>query len=617
MSLVSLPVDQLAGVTLGRYRVEQLLGCGKLNAIYTVRQQGQDSEGMLTVFIIPDHFSSLARERFMNRFQQEMALLKQLQHPYILPVYDYGEQYGYPYFVTPLVTSGSLAKTLKQQTRFAPAQALEILKQVSEGLDFAHSAGIVHGSLKPANILLNDEQKVLIAGFGLVRILAMHGIEHSEHPYAHLFSIAGTFLGAPEYLAPEVVEGAPGDARSDVYALGIVLFELLSGRPPFSGSDPLAVALQHVQQPVPSLKEVYPDASPALDLVLQQALARDPAQRFSSAGRLAHAFERVLQLQEVAEKPPAAAPRNAAAMGDAVTMPPTVNWFEEELMASSQQGMMQADPASAATQAIQSEMAPPEAPSAPDGAGAVDPFVWWSTTSLPATKAAETGTLNPGPRPGRLRTKRGRAPDKSRRRTVALLATGGVIAAGVLGAGGLSLAHLLKHQSGQTATQKGAQTPATANTRATQPQSTPASTATSAPTSTPTAQQKQKQPTSAVSPTPTMQPPTPTPTPGHTGTVIGSTNQGTNTARLFTNPADGRGSWLIHLPGGSFVAFERACTHQGVPVNYNAGSGKLVCPAHGAIFDPANGAQVVRGPANRPLASVPIHVNGDGTITTG
>jgi len=613
MSLVSLPIDQLAGVTLGPYRVEQLLGCGKLNAVYTLRQQGRDEEEMLTLFIIPDQLSSLARERFMNRFLQEMSLLKQLQHPYILPIYDYGEQYGYPYFVTPLVSSGSLAKVLKQQIRFTPAQALEILKQVSEGLDFAHHAGVVHGALKPANILLNDEQKVLIAGFGLGRILAMQGIEHSEHPYAHLFSIAGTFLGAPEYLAPEVVEGAPGDARSDVYALGIVLFELLAGRPPFSGGDPLTVAMQHVQQPVPSLKEVYPDASPALDLALQQALARDPAQRFSSAGRLAHAFERVLQLQEVAEKPPAAAPRNAAAAGDAVTMPPTVNWFEEELIASRQQGTMQADPASATTQAVQSGVVFPEAQSASAGAGAVDPFVWWTTTALPETKAAEAGTLNPGPRSGRSRTKRGRALDKSRRRTVALLATGGVIAVGVLGAGGLSLAHLLKHHTGQTATQ----TPATANTQATQPQNTPMSTATSAPTTTPTAQHKQQQPTSTASPTPTMQPPTPTPTPGHTGTVIGSTNQGTNTAKLFTNPADGRGSWLIRLPGGSFVAFERACTHQGVPVNYNAGSGKLVCPAHGAIFDPAAGARVVRGPANRPLASVPIRVNGDGTITTG
>jgi serine/threonine protein kinase/nitrite reductase/ring-hydroxylating ferredoxin subunit len=616
MSLLSLPVDQLAGASLGLYRVEQLLGCGKLNAIYTARLQEQDSEGMLTVFIIPDQFSPQAREQFMSRFQQEMSLLRQLQHQYILPVYDYGEQYGYPYFVTPLVTSGSLAKALKQQTRYSPAQALEILKQVAEGLDFAHSAGVVHGSLKPANILLDDEQKVLIAGFGLVRMLAMRGIGHLDQPYAHLFSIAGTFLGAPEYIAPEVVEGAPGDARSDVYALGIMLFELLSGRPPFSGSDPLTIAMQHVQQSVPPLQEVCPDVPPALDLVLQQALARDPAQRFSSAGKLARSFERVLQLLELAQNPPPTAIHSAAVMGDAVTLPPTINWFEEEMPPGNRQDITQA-----AYKDDASQTSRPEAPAAPDNTQTFDPFAWWSITSIPTPKMPEAGTFNQGATSTRSPAHRRRTPDKMRRRTVALLATGGVIVVGALGAGGLSLAHLLKHSPGQTGTDMRTRTPTTgpasANTQATQPQNTPASTATSAPTSTPTAQQKQTQPTPAASPTPAMQQPTPTPMPGHTGTVIGSTSQGVNTARLFTNPADGRGSWLIHLPGGSFVAFERACTHQGVAVNYNAGSGKLVCPAHGAIFDPANGARVVQGPANRPLASVPIHVNGDGTITTG
>jgi serine/threonine protein kinase len=613
MSSVSLPVDQLAGTTLGRYRVEQLLGSGNLNAVYTVRELEQGSAEMLTAFIIPAQFSPHARAQFLSRFHQEMSLLKQLQHPYILPVFDYGEQYGCPYFVTPLITSGSLAKALKQQTRYTPAQVLEILKQVAEGLDFAHSAGVVHGSLKPANILLNGEHGVLIAGFGLVHILAMRGIEQSDQPYAHLFSIAGTFLGAPEYIAPEVVEGAPIDARSDVYALGIVLFELLSGRPPFSGTDPLTVAMQHVQQPVPSLKEVCPDLPPALDLVLQQALARDPAQRFSSAGRLARALERVLQLLEVAADMPAPATHNKT-MGDAATLPPTINWFEEELPPGNQQGTTQA--ASAASPAFQAEVAAPKAYTAQDDAKAVDPFVWWSTTSMAAAKAPEAGTFNQGPATAQHSVRRRQAPDKMRRRTVALLATGGVIAAGVLGAGGLSLAHLLKQSPGQTGTNMGSHTPtsgsASSNTQATQSQNTPTSTTSAKPTS--TAQHKQNQPTSSP---PTKQPPTPTPTPGHTGTVIGSASQGANTATVFSNPADGRGSLLIHLPGGSFVAFERACTHQGVAVNYNAGTGKLVCPAHGAIFDPTAGARVLRGPANRPLASVPIHVNGDGTITTG
>jgi len=109
--------------------------------------------------------------------------------------------------------------------------------------------------------------------------------------------------------------------------------------------------------------------------------------------------------------------------------------------------------------------------------------------------------------------------------------------------------------------------------------------------------------------------PTPTPAPQHSGTVIGHTNQATNSAQNFTNPADGNASTLIHLPDGRFVACERACTHAGVPVDYDAGSHTLVCPAHGAVFDPSNGFSVTQGPANSPLPGVSINVNADGTIT--
>jgi Rieske Fe-S protein len=116
---------------------------------------------------------------------------------------------------------------------------------------------------------------------------------------------------------------------------------------------------------------------------------------------------------------------------------------------------------------------------------------------------------------------------------------------------------------------------------------------------------------------PTSQPPSPTPTPAHTGVVIGYSSQPGNSANDFINPADGSASTLIHLPNNNFAAYETACTHQGVPVHYNPATHKLVCPKHGAIFDPANAGRVLQGPARRPLPSVAIRVNGDGTITTG
>jgi Rieske Fe-S protein len=109
----------------------------------------------------------------------------------------------------------------------------------------------------------------------------------------------------------------------------------------------------------------------------------------------------------------------------------------------------------------------------------------------------------------------------------------------------------------------------------------------------------------------------PTPTPSHTGTVIGNAAQTVNTANDFNNPIDGKASLLVHLPSNNFVAFEKACTHEGVPVYYDQGSHMLVCPAHGSVFDPVNGGKVIQGPANRPLPVVTIRVNADGTITTG
>ncbi|MBV9617250.1 MAG: serine/threonine protein kinase, partial [Ktedonobacteraceae bacterium] len=323
------PVDQLVGKALGHYEVKQLLGHGNVNAVYAAQHQSQGQTVMLTAFTIPETFSSQARERFLTRFTQVASSLVRLDHPYILPTYDFGTQFGYPYLVTPFVSGGSLARVLRQETRCTPERVLPILKQIAEGLAYAHQNGIVHGTLKPATVLLDDEQNVRITGFGLANILKLRGIEATDSPHAHLISVAGAFLGAPEYIAPEVVQGTPADTRSDVYALGIILFELLAGKPPFSGNDPFAIAAQHIQQSVPSLQTLCSDVLPALDLVVQRAVERDPAQRFQSVSRLANAFERVLAVIHGATIPKETAKEAASPTTDEMTMPPTVNWDEE------------------------------------------------------------------------------------------------------------------------------------------------------------------------------------------------------------------------------------------------------------------------------------------------
>jgi len=411
-----------------------------------------------------------------------------------------------------------------------------------------------------------------------------------------------------------------------------MLFELLSGTPPFSGTDSLEMALKRIEQPAPSLHMRYPEIPETLALVVNKALERNPSQRYQHAGELATAFEHALH-GATAKQAPAAMARQVR-QDTQITMPPTVNWFDEDMLTSRKwQAMQPADGGNGSVVAPQAMPEKPIQPTQADVIPGVDPFALWSATS------AKTEALTPGMftrRPtvslsaGRRRP-RPRPAQADRRRLVKLIVVG-TVTAGVIGAGGISFAHFMQSvkqvqsrvanapATGPTQTTQG-NTPATGPTQGTQNQNTP--TAGKTPTAQPSSTQKaQPSPTAHATqqptPKPTQPPPTPTPKPpSHTGTVIGYTSQATNSAKSFSNPADGQGSLLIRLPNGNFVACERACTHVGVAVNYDSGSHQLLCPAHGAIFDPLNGFSHISGPGNGPLPGISIRVNGDGTITTG
>lgn len=645
-------VDQLEGQTLGDYTVERLLGRGKLSTVYLAQQRSQNRTAMVTTFTIPESLSTPARERFTTRFIQVGSALVSLNHPHILPIYDCGVHFGSPYLVTSFVKGGSLAQVLKQQPRFTPEQALDMLKQMAEGLDYAHSKGVVHGILNPANILVSNGQVLQLTGFGLKQMLQMQGIEEYHHPQAHLISIAGTFLGSPEYIAPECVLGASVDARTDVYSLGIMLFELLSGSPPFTGTEPLEIAAKRLQQPVPSLHETCHDLPAAYDLILYQALEREPEKRYKYAGEIARAFERVKKVLEGAAKDSGTVHKQTT-MHSEMTLPPTVNWFDEEIVPTRKwqlmppvvtgqlaavQGYPQETSTSSSTNGMTRAMEEkqvsrsvtvPGIPFVTDSQNpvdaATDPFVWWSATSTKtARQTPGTFARSATKRPTGLNANaRRKASVKGRRQVVVgLLAGTGVV--GILGIGGISFAHFIESMK---QSQPGNMQSALSNpspTQGTTPAATHGTQKTPTASSTPKAQPsptKGTQPTPGSTPQPTQSPPTPTPTPPqHTGTVIGYTNQATNSGKNFTNPADGNGSTLVHLSNGNFVACERQCTHEGVNVNYDPGSQKLVCPAHNAVFDPANGFSQVpgSGPSGlSPLPKVSIRVNADGTITTG
>ena len=655
----SISVDQLVGMKLGDYQIERLLGRGKMSAVYMAQQRSMGRIVMVTTFTIPETLSKSANERFTARFTQVGLSLVKLNHPHILPIYDCGVQYGAPYLVTSFVKGGSLAQILKQQPRFSPEQVLDLLQQISGGLDFAHEQGFVHGILNPANILVNNEQMLQITGFGLRQMLQMQGIEDNNGPETHLLSIAGTFLGSPEYIAPECVVGSTFDARADVYALGTMLFELLSGSPPFTGTDPLEIANKRLHQPVPSLHGLCPDVPAAYDLILYLALEREPEKRYKHAGEIANAFNRVQKVLEGAAKDPTTL-NTQATMHSQITLPPTVNWFDEEIIstrkwqlmppvATGHQAAVQSYPQASTsfsptngTQQLNAQdqvvrlVSTTEQHSPADAqnsaSAATDPFLWWAAAS-PKTLEKTPGTFarNASNRTTHYNAnKRRKTSVRERRQVVVGLLTGTAVV-GILGIGGISFARFIEStkqfQVGNT------QTALSNNTSNSSPTQSTTSSATNGTQQTPTQSKTPKvqpSPTKGTQPTPgaiqtpqatpkpTQPPPTPTPAPPqHTGTVIGSTSQATNSGQTFTNPKDGNSSMLVHLPNGNFVACERQCTHQGVNVNYDAGSQKLVCPAHGAVFDPANGFNLIQGPGNGPLAGVTIRVNADGTITTG
>ncbi|HZT99777.1 MAG TPA: protein kinase, partial [Ktedonobacteraceae bacterium] len=485
----------------------------------------------------------------------------------------------------------------------------------ANGLDYAHRSGIVHGALKSGNILLDSEQKVQIAGFGLTEILALSSIEQIQHRYAHLLSVALTFLGDSSTIAPEVIRGMPAGVSADIYAMGIVLFELLSGKAPFAEADPLQTALARLQKPVPSILELRSDLPSSIDLVLQRALAIDAMSRYQSARDLVVELEQAFRGGDTAK-------HAAVTAKQSVVLPTEYNVHLDDRMAASVeerdtggtmlQGRYQQihSGPSPYTQPLARQEMPTEALNSLDEAS-VDPFVWWSTASLSMSEeqmlslTSRTSAYQQSTFAGSLSSNT--SVDRKRRRMVVALATGGAVVLAGLSIGGIGLAHMLqgskKVQSGSAI--QPSTTPTTRPVLAANPTKPvqPSPTATASPT-----------PTATSMPSPT---PKPSPTPSHTGTVVGSTSQGVNTATTFANPLDGNESLLINLPGGTFVAFESACTHEGVKCYYDSGSHVIICPRHNAHFDPAHGATVLQGPPPRPLPAVSIHVNGDGTITVG
>lgn len=226
----------------------------------------------------------LNRTTLRARFEREAKIIASLEHPAIVPVYDLGEKNGQPYIVLRFMTGGSLEDMLHTGPLSLPTTA-HILTRLASALDEVHQKGIVHRDLKPSNILFDQRQNPFISDFGIVRVNAAN---------ARLTN-TGDAIGTPAYMSPEQIRGDRLlDGRSDLYALGVLLFEMLAGSHPFETQTPMGVAVKHITAPVPPILECCPELPPGIEAVLTQAMAKDPEARFQTAAEMAEAVQTLL-----------------------------------------------------------------------------------------------------------------------------------------------------------------------------------------------------------------------------------------------------------------------------------------------------------------------------------
>jgi tRNA A-37 threonylcarbamoyl transferase component Bud32 len=265
------------GTTLGPYEVVRRLGRGGTATVYLARDTRHHRSVAIKV-LHPELAAALGSERFLR----EIEIAASLHHPHILPLFDSGASDGLLYYVMPLVEGESLRRRLEQAEPLTTAEAIAIAQQVAAALDHAHRQGVVHRDIKPENILLQDGQAI-VADFGIARAIDTAGVDRLSEP--------GFATGTPTYMSPEQAKGeGPLDGRSDIYSLGCVLYEMLTGQPPFTGPTPRLILARHSTEPVTSLRTLVPTIPKAVDHAVLKALAKRRADRFATAGEFVRAL---------------------------------------------------------------------------------------------------------------------------------------------------------------------------------------------------------------------------------------------------------------------------------------------------------------------------------------
>lgn len=273
--------DDLVGKSLGGCVITELLGQGGMARVYRANQTHLDRD--VAIKVLPPYYAS--DQNFVDRFQLEARSLARLSHPNIVIVHNAGQEHGLLYIIMEYVAGGNLRDYMAQSISLR--EVTRIIREIASALSYAHERGIIHRDVKPVNVLMDPSRRAVLSDFGIAKVLATSAA----------VTRSGAGVGTPEYMSPEQCRGVQVDARADIYALGVMLYEMLTGHTPFEADNYTALAHSHIYELPPPPSRYNPRISPAVQAVILKALEKDPANRFQQAMEMAVALEQAAAAQ--------------------------------------------------------------------------------------------------------------------------------------------------------------------------------------------------------------------------------------------------------------------------------------------------------------------------------